>query len=118
MSTKSFDQIQAEVDQLVRVWKANPVFSMGDVTLETLQSLLDSFEGSRSAVADMRTQLTKIVSDTNDKATQLADIATRGRMGVRAHFGAESAQYEQVGGTRPSQQRSRKPKAAEQPAAS
>jgi hypothetical protein len=118
MSVKSFDQIESEVDQLVRVWNANPIFSMGDVTLQVLQSLLASFKDSRSAVGDLRTQLTKIVSDMNDQATQLAEIAIRGRMGVRAHFGAESAQYEQVGGTRPSQARSRRPKAAEQPAAS
>ena len=117
MAVKSFDQIQAEVDQLVRVWEANPVFSMGNLTLEALRSLVASFKDSRSALGDLRTQLTKVVSDTNDKATQLAEIAIRGHLGVRSHFGAESAQYDQAGGTRPSQHRSRKPKAAEHPAA-
>ncbi len=69
------------------MWNANPIFSMGDVTLQVLQSLLASFKDSRSAVEDLRTQLTKIVSDMNDQATRLAEIAIRGRMGVRAHFG-------------------------------
>ena len=114
MSVKSFDHILAEAEQLIRVWIANPALSLGGITLEMVQSLVASFKDSRSAVQDMRTQLTKVVSDTNDKAAQLADIVVRGRTGVRAQFGPESAEYQQTGGTRPSQYRSRKPKAAEQ----
>ena len=116
MCVKSFGQIQSEVDRLVRVWDANPTFQLGDVSLESLQALIESFKDERSAVEDLHMQLTKLVIDSNQKAARLKEIAARGRWGIRAHFGADSAQYEEVGGTRPSR-RSRKVNIEEQEAA-
>ena len=114
MTVKAFDTIQNEADQLIRVWDANPNFSLDGVTLPMFQSLVDSFKNTRAAAENLRTLLTRSVSDTNEKAAAVAQITIRGRGGIRAYFGADSVQYEQVGGTRISQHRSRRPKSTQQ----
>src|SRR3989442_10487929 len=55
MSVKSFAQIKAEADQLIRVWDANPIFSLGDVTLPEFQSMVASFKDARSRTDGLRT---------------------------------------------------------------
>jgi hypothetical protein len=117
MSVKSFDKIQSESDQLIRVWTANPTLSLGDVTLAVFQSMVASFQESRSATQDLRTHLTKSAVDTNNRANVLADLVSRGRSVIRGNFGGDSAQYAQIGGTRTSQRRPRKAKAAVTPTA-
>src|SRR5437870_11676130 len=112
MGRKSFDSLEADAEQLIRVWTANPKFSLGEVTLPTVQSMLADLKATRTMTDDLRTQLTKTTNDGNDQAAELMEIVSRGRSGIRAHFGADSAQYEQVGGTRTSHRKSRKPKAA------
>jgi hypothetical protein len=116
MSVKSFDKIQAEADQLIRVWTANPTFSLGNVSLATFESMVAAFKDTRSATDDLRAQLTKSISDTNDQADAVTEIIIRSRSGIRAYFGADSSQYELIGGTRTSQRRTRRPKAASQAA--
>jgi hypothetical protein len=111
MPAKSFDKIQADADQLIRVWTANPTFTLDNVTLAVLQSMLANFKTSRSATEDLRTQLMKSIIDTNDQANAVSDVLVRGRAGIRGYFGADSSQYEQVGGVRTSQ-RSRPPRKA------
>ena len=83
------------------MWNANPIFSMGDVTLQVLQSLLASFKDSRSAVEDLRTQLTKIVSDMNDQATRLCgnrDSRPYGRPSTFREIGQDAWDRSRTGG--------------------
>jgi len=112
---KSFDKLQAEADQLIRVWNANPIFSLGDVSLDTFQTLVNAFKDSRSDTQDLKTQLMTSVDETHGKAEQVAQVIMRARAGIRAYFGADSTQYEQIGGVRTSQ-RKRKAKAVTQTA--
>lgn len=114
---KSFDKIQSEADQLVRVWTANPAFALDNVTLEAFQSLVASFKNSRSASQDLKTQLVKSTNDFRKVTDTLTETLNRARTGIRGFFGADSPQYEQIGGTRTSQRRPRKPKPAAVPAA-
>ena len=114
---KSFERIQAEADQLVRVWNANPAFALDNVTLEAFQSLVASFNNARSATEDLRTQLVKSVNEFRKITDALTDTVARVRTSIRGFFGPDSPQYEQIGGKRASQRRPRKPKAAPAPAA-
>jgi len=112
---QSFDRIQTEADQLVRVWSANPAFALDNVTLEAFQSLVASFKNARSARQDLRTQLVKSTNDFRKVADALTETLKRARTGIRGFFGPDSPQYEQIGGTRTSQRRPRKPKPSPQP---
>ena|SRR5882724_5900304 len=118
MTKGSFDGVLAEAETLVRVWADNPTFSLGEVTLASVQSLIANARGTRSTGAALRTQLTKAVNDVNSQRAQLADIVSRGRSGMRAHFGVDSTQYHQVGGTRAIDRKPPKRKPAPTPAAS
>lgn len=115
---KSFDEIQADAETLIRVWSANTSFSLGEVTLDSFKATVATFKTTRANTEDLRTQLTKAVNDCNDQATAIAGIVTRGRSGVRAQFGPDSAQYDQVGGTRASERKPRKPKGSGTPKSS
>ena len=107
---KSFDAILADAEMLIRVWTANPKLSLGDVTRPAVEAMVATFKTTRANADDLRTQLTKAIDDVNDQADELASITVRGRSGVRAQFGPDSTQYAQVGGTRASERKPRKPK--------
>ncbi|MDX6575806.1 MAG: hypothetical protein QOE96_1759 [Blastocatellia bacterium] len=102
MAGKSFDEILADADQLIRVWTANPTLSLGDVTLPMFQTKVTTFRATRAHTEDLRTQLTQSVNDGNAQADELLDLTVRGRGGAKAQFGRDSTQYEQLGGTRAS----------------
>ena len=106
--SRSFDDIVADAERLLRVWNDNDKLSLGDVTREGFQAMLATFKTTRSHTEDLRTQLTASVNDTNSQASAIQDLVVRGRSGARAQFGADSTQYEQLGGTRASE---RKPRA-------
>ena len=108
---KSFDEIVADAETLIRVWTENPDFNLGDVTLASLKTMFTTFKTTRANTDSLRTQLTKAVSDMNDQGGGISDICTRARSGARAQFGPNSTQYEQLGGTRASERKPRKKKA-------
>lgn len=100
MNAKSFDHVLAQAETLVRVWTDNPTFSLGEVSLASVQAMIDAHKATRAGTASLRTQLTKGVSDCSSQRDALSDIVSRGRSGMRAQFGVDSTQYQQVGGTR------------------
>jgi len=112
MAGKSFDEILADADQLIRVWTANPTLSLGDVTLPMFQTKVTTFRATRAHTEDLRTQLTQSVNDGNAQADEILDLTVRGRGGAKAQFGPDSTQYEQLGGARASDRKppKRKPK--------
>lgn len=106
--SKSFDNVQADGDNLVRVWDANPTLALGDITRAQFKTMMTTFTTARATANDLRTQLTAAVNDVNDQSGNINDICVRARSGARAQFGPDSTQYDQLGGTRKSE---RKPRA-------
>jgi hypothetical protein len=108
MANRSFDDIEADADQLVRVWTDNPSLALGDVTRTAFQTMLATFRAARSNSESLRTQLTASVNETNTQGKAIQDLTVRARSGARAQFGPDSTQYEQLGGTRTSDRKPRK----------
>lgn len=108
-NSRSTDAVLAEADRLAKVWSDNTSFAMGDVTLVVLKAEIDKLRDLKQARDEARIALTKLVDDTSDQTKLIDGYVTRGRSGMKAFFGPDSAQYEQVGGTRKSEQ---KPRAA------
>lgn len=102
MAGKSFDDILADAERLIRVWTANPTLSLGDVTLPVLTAKVATLRATRATTDGLRTQLTQSVNDGNSQSAELLDITVRARSGAKAQFGQDSTQYEQLGGTRSS----------------
>jgi hypothetical protein len=107
MFGKSLKAIQAEADQIIRVWSANPAFSLGEITLAAFRSTVADFTNARSATQDLRAQLAKSIQKTTDLTATVSDLVVRGRSAMRGVFGAGSTQYSEVGGIRRTQRRSR-----------
>lgn len=105
---KSLDEVIAEGEKIIRVWEANPTFSLGEVTLAQLKTLVEALRAQRSQLEDLRAQVAVLVNDTDAKAVSISDITTRARSGIRAVFGPNSNEYELAGGTRASERRTRK----------
>ena len=108
--SNSFDDTLAQAETLLRVWTDNPTFSLGDLTLASFQALIATHKATRANTEALRTQLTKAVNDINGQREALFDAVSRGRSGMRAQFGADSTQYDQVGGTRRSERRRPRPR--------
>jgi predicted nucleic acid-binding protein len=109
---KSIDTIISEAEQIERVWAANPTFTLGDLTLTQFQAMLASLRTRRDNLQEARAQLTAATNAAHDEGAALKAISTRARGGIRAFFGPNSTQYEQVGGTRSTDRKrpTRKPK--------
>jgi hypothetical protein len=109
--SKSFDSVQADGENLVRVWDANTDLALGDVTRAQFKTMMTTYVASRATANDLRTQLTAAVNAVNDQSRTINDICVRARAGARAQFGPDSTQYDQLGGTRQSERKPRKKKA-------
>jgi len=99
---KSFDEIVADIERLIRVWTAKPELALAGLTRQDVSTKLADFKTKRAAVEDLRSQLTAAVNDLNKEATELVDIGNRGRSAGRGQFGPDSTEYEQLGGKRTS----------------
>lgn len=115
--SKTVDAVVADGEQIARIWTENPSFAMSGVTLAQLQTMLAELRAQQAVTEDLRTRLTAAINATNERTTAITEIVTRARAGIRGFFGSDSTQYEQAGGTRRSERktRSRKPPAEGKP---
>lgn len=102
---KTVDSIIDDAERLALVWSENNKFSMGDLTLEGLRAEITKLRNLKQSRDEMRTSLSKLVDDTKDQMKLVDSYSTRGRSGMKAIFGPDSAQYAQVGGTRLSERK-------------
>ena len=100
-----------EAGQVVAVWKENPNFTMGDLKLDDFTTFYNATDGLDKDCAHRDVELTGLKANRDDKVRQLHDLVTRFRSGMISHYGLDSAQYEQAGGTRLSARKSSRPKA-------
>jgi hypothetical protein len=106
-NNKTVDNVIAEAERLALVWSENNSFAMGEITLAKLRIEIDKLRNLKQSRDEMRIQLSKLVDDTKDQLKLVDSINTRGRSGMKAVFGPDSAQYAQVGGTRKSERKAR-----------
>lgn len=112
---KTVDSVIADADRLALVWGENSKFSLGDVTLDGLKGEVDKLRTLKQSRDEARVNLSKLVDNTNDQMKLVDGYNTRGRSGMKAIFGPDSAQYAQVGGTRQSERKSPSPKKPKTP---
>lgn len=102
---RSIDEILADSERIAHVWRENPTFTLGEITLPKLEEMIEDLRASRTQVEDTRSELTRMINETNSKAAEIGKAAIRARSGFRAVFGLDSSQYEQAGGTRASERK-------------
>src|SRR5437868_10963936 len=99
------ETVLSDSERVVRVWTDNPTFTLGEVTLQSLQTKVETLRQKRDQLEALRMQVTALSNDLNQSINDLASINTRARSGVRAVYGPNSTQYEQIGGVRQSQRK-------------
>jgi hypothetical protein len=109
-TARTIDSVIADAERIAQVWTENPTFSMGNLTLENFKAEVTKLRTLRQSRDETRVKLSKEVDDTNDQMKFLDSLNTRGRSGMKATFGPDSAQYGQVGGTRQSERKPRSSK--------
>jgi hypothetical protein len=97
-------------ERIARVWTDNPTFSLGEITLPSLQAKMTGAREKRQRLEVLRMQVAALSNELDEDVSELAAIRTRALSGLRAVYGPNSTQYEQGGGTRTSDQRRRKRK--------
>jgi hypothetical protein len=98
MPTKyKIDTVLSNSERIARVWADNPTFSLGEVTLKSLQDKIASVREKRERLEGLKMQVTALSNELGEDVSVLAGIYTRG---LRAVYGPNSTQYEQGGGTR------------------
>ena len=102
----SIDAVLADIEQIARVWADNPTFTLGEITLQSLQTKIAEARQKREQSEELRMQMTALTNELNIRAADLAAIKTRALSGYRAVYGPNSTQYEQAGGT-PTSERKR-----------
>lgn len=101
MPTKySVDVVLNNIERIARVWTDNPTFTLGEVTLKSLQDRIASVREKRERLEGLKMQVTALSNELGGEVSVLAGIYTRALSGLRAVFGPNSTQYEQGGGTR------------------
>jgi hypothetical protein len=107
---KSLDDVIAAAEKIVRVWEANPTFTLGDLTLVVFKAELDALREQRGQLEEARRQVTNLVNSTNEQGDKVNENITRALSGIRAVFGPDSTQYDEAGGTRRSERKTPKSK--------
>ena len=93
------------------VWEANPELKFGRVGLSEFITACNAAEELDKDYAKKDVELSGALSKREEKARELHALVVRFRKGMLAHFGPDSPEYGQAGGTRESQRKARRRKA-------
>jgi hypothetical protein len=97
-----------EVAGLLAAWeKIDASLKVGDLTLEGAKQKLAEAQTLDRQVADLDLERVAAVNKRDDVFKYLRDATTRVRSMVRAVYGPDSSEYEEVGGTRASERKPR-----------
>lgn len=94
------DTVLSNCERIARVWVDNPTFTLGEVTLKSLQDKITGTRDKRERLEGLKMQVTALSNELGNDVNELAAIYTRALSGLRAVYGPNSTQYEQGGGTR------------------
>ena len=90
---------------ILKVWKDNPDFKMGDVTLAKFTQAVTGLGTTLEDISDKELEVKALANGRDDQAKNLSEWNTRARSGIRSVFGPDSTEYEKAGGTRKSERK-------------
>jgi hypothetical protein len=105
MTRATIDDVLSEIDQVMKVWKANPGMSIMGLTSADVDGARTGVAALDANIEDLRHQLTGLLDRRNDQAQALNELVVRVRGAIKSNFGADSPEYEQAGGTRSSERK-------------
>ncbi len=109
------DTVQTDSATILKVWADNKDFKLKEVAFEDFKTKSESLRAVLEQIEQRELELTPLRNQRDSTAEQLKDLCVRVRAGFKGYFGADSSEYEQVGGTR-SSERKKPVRKAESPA--
>jgi len=100
-----------EANRITQIWDENPGFQLGTITLADVYATIERLTQLDDHIRNLRSDLVGEINRRDDTARALNEIVVRARSGIRGHFGPDSSEYEQAGGTRASERKPRRRKA-------
>lgn len=105
MARKTVDDLIAELEKILRVFRSKTPFAVGDISEQTLGTTITALGAKSRELEDAKTLVSRLVNELNDQLTNAGQIQTRGLSGIRAAFGPDSSEYEEAGGVRTSERK-------------
>jgi hypothetical protein len=104
-------------EKVATVWKENPQLVMGDLKYSDFEAIQTQANQVITDCLGREAELVGLKKQRDDQIRKLQDLVSRFRSVARAHFGPDSKEYAQAGGTPASarKSRSRKPEPAPKP---
>ena len=107
MAFINLQDLHEELDQLTRVWSANPDFKLKTHDLEQFGAKVAAFAALRAEIAAQDDAQVTERNALTAQAAELSKIAVRARAGIKGYFGDDSDEYELAGGTPASKRKKR-----------
>jgi hypothetical protein len=107
MKTRNSKVLEDAKTLLAAIGTFEKEFSLGEGTdLKSFEKIIVSVEGEEKAYNNELVEVSKKRIGLNDRNKELRELKKRFKNGVKMKYGEESAEYEMVGGKRPSQRKS------------
>lgn len=105
MARKTVDDLVAELEKILRVFRAKAPFAVGDITEQSLGTTISGLRGKSTELENAKTLVARLVNELNADLANAGQVQTRGLSGIRAAFGPDSSEYEEAGGVRTSERK-------------
>lgn len=108
MLTRSIPKLLQEAKEVLKALEKIGDGLPPELSAAVMATKIDELETAVGELDALNAERTQLVNVKGDKAEQVSDYIVRMRAGVKGIFGADSSEYEMVGGTRSSERK--KPK--------
>ena len=86
-------------EKVATVWKENPELTMGKLKYSNFAAIHSAVDQVIKDSLQRKAELIGLMKQRDDQLKQMQDLVSRFRSVARAHFGPDSKEYAQVGGT-------------------
>jgi hypothetical protein len=108
MLTRSIPKLLQEAGEVRKALEKIGAGLPAEISAAEMETKIAELETAVSELDALNAERTRLVNVKGDKAEQLSDYIVRTRSAVKGIFGADSSEYDMVGGTRSSERK--KPK--------
>jgi hypothetical protein len=110
------EAVRTDSATILKVWADNKDFKLKEVAFEDFKTKTEGLGTVLDQIEQKELEMTPLRNQRDATAEELKDLCVRVRAGFKGYFGADSSEYEQVGGTRTSERKKPARKTAPAPA--
>jgi hypothetical protein len=101
------NNLVSDAKSVLKFWEDHPEINLNETTAAQFRKAQSAFQKITDEIAHEEIELSAKMTERDQLAKSVRVSISRVRSGVRAYFGPDSKEYEQVGGTRSSTKKRR-----------